>query len=84
MKINIIKKEINKGIPRNESNCPVALAIYKAVKPYQVSVIDTTEVRVFWKENEYNIYPLPLKITKFIKRFDENKPVKPVSFILKI
>jgi hypothetical protein len=78
MKISVTKEHIKKGKPTFPSACPIALALKDAGFTTPI-VIDT-----FMREEEADIYyDLPRSCSRFIRRFDTKKSVKPFNFILK-
>lgn len=81
MKISVIKKDIDCGIPKLEDFCPVALALKR--KGVKFVCIDGTVAEGTYKHHPFRV-DLPRKAKGFITRFDKRKPVKPFSFILNI
>jgi hypothetical protein len=61
-------------------HCPVALAVKLAIHGKEGEVAATGHLIRVGK----NLLPAPSKVQKFIKRFDNKKPVKPFTFDLPI
>ena len=86
MKIEITQDCIKRGKRGKGSECPTALAMIDTGL-LEVSVgtfrayYDTKDGCVSHLRKEKR---LPKKIQNFIKRFDNGKPVKPISFLLTI
>lgn len=79
-KIVVTKGDIKKGIPSGVRDCPVALAIKRSLRIDTVHV--SKEFTCFRFNNaEFDIY-LPIKVTKWIDRFDDEKKVEPFAFYL--
>ena len=82
IKVTVTQKDIDTGIADNCLECPIARALKRT----------TRKEWAVWKDNvftsnvkacNYKQYDLPNKAQRFIEKFDERKPVKPFSFILK-
>jgi hypothetical protein len=85
MKIEVIQKDIDKGVRSSFYCCPIAFAFKRAVKNntrYGFFYIGSIHI-VHCLDGKWNRYELPKKAQKFIKRFDDSKPVEPFSFELK-
>lgn len=78
MKISVTKSDIEKGLLGDPFSCPVARAIRRASgKDFWV--------RYAWIcNNSGYVHDLPIAAQKFINRFDDELPVKPFSFNLKL
>lgn len=79
MKITVTQKDIDKGVVNNRL-CPIAIAISRKTKyaPY----VMRSEVDVYVKnEWQYGV-ALPKSAMSFIKKFDDEKKVKPFTFKL--
>lgn len=89
--IEVTQQDINDGVPGQACSCPVAKAISRelGIKIPQDVIVgpDALSVwlRVDYWNNNYKQYEtvLPHKVRKFIKHFDESKPVEPFHFTLK-
>lgn len=77
MKIRVLKSHIKKGIPRQFSSCPVALAVKKAMPGCR-----RIEVGYGWISVDGNDIRIPNKVEEFIKNFDKGKKVEPFEFNL--
>lgn len=78
MIIKVTEKHIYLGQRESADSCPVALAVTEAIKT-EVS-IDTDSISLdSWKTST----TLPRSAKRFIRNFDNSKPVKPFNFILK-
>ena len=85
IKIEMIQDDIdraNRQCKRRNSSrsqsCPVAQALRRHFGArHSISVVVTQA----WVGDEHFI--LPAKVTNFITRYDEGKPVKPISFALR-
>lgn len=69
-------KKLTKNMARAKC-CPIALAIQRKLKDAGI-LVRTESVRL---SNGGNI-PLPEKAIDFISKFDDEKPVKPFSFMM--
>lgn len=73
--VEITQLDIRDGEPKDPCNCPVARAMAR-VLGRKVCVEKWT-----WKfPNEFLSHPLPARVCKFIKRFDQHAKVKPMTF----
>lgn len=70
MKFKVLKTEVEKGKPYNNTSCPVALALRRALK------LKSSQIRVFYTEIQFgrglNVASLRTtdKVRKWIGRFD--------------
>ena len=71
--IRVLKRDIQEGIRRHPHLCPVALAAKRA-RIRNVSVC----IGSLDSEHQWNY---PSKVQTFIYRFDNDRKVKPISFI---
>lgn len=74
IKISITKAHIRDGVPGNECDCPIALALKDALLTNDVAV-NPDGMRV-----NNRTFSADKKDRRFIERFDNGKPVKPYSF----
>lgn len=79
--IKVTQQCIENGEPNSADYCPVALAIREQT--------DYDYVEVYGKIGEVgDVYydecnvSFPRSVERFVKRFDNNKPVKPFNFFL--
>lgn len=82
MKIIVTDEDIVKGRSKNCTECPVALAIKRYTKKFvavykNMIYIGNTKISA-------QIYDTPSSVSKFLSKFDRNKPVKSFEFELKI
>lgn len=79
IKINVLKRDIQRGVVGECGQCPIALAIKRAT--HRRTMVYDMEVETF-RADSYRptTYPLPAEAKKFIARFDDKKLVKPFSF----
>ena len=78
IEVEVTERNIKQGLLGMEEYCPVALAIKRVTRLRNVfvggGVIETEKWSV----------KMPVKVRKFIGRFDDEKPVQPFKFTLKI
>lgn len=80
MLIEVTQDDINSGRERNSDLCPVAKALGRYVKLPSVGLW-----HIFYNtENKLKIANMPRSVMRFIKKFDNNKPVKPFKFYLRL
>jgi len=79
-KIEVTATDIKKGEPDAVYKCPIGRAINRTLKVKNTYVAEMIYFRYSGKEMVANI---PVKVEKFIERFDDSKSVKPFSFTLK-
>ncbi len=74
----VTKKDIKNGVPRSKCDCPVALSI-KRRHPHVRRSVEVWAGTAFIKGRaEF----LPLKVIKFITKFDKGEEVQPIHFEL--
>ena len=76
MKIEVTQKDIEKGKRNSSRFCPVARAVRRATRKRYIEVTGRT---IFIERKELFV---PLKVTRFINRFDDSILVHPFSFEL--
>lgn len=79
--IEVTQDDIDRGIPRSNCRCPIALAVKRTTKWRAFDVGSTYFYR------KYKITILPESARQFIDRFDDRGnhiPVKPFSFDIEI
>jgi hypothetical protein len=86
MKINVTTKHIKMGVPEETDACPIAHAVREAIeKTCLKSLVKDREICV--ESGGIAVGSLfmttPQKVDDFIEKFDDKKPVKPFSFVLK-
>jgi len=79
MKVRVLQKHIDKGIPGRILSCPIALAIQEKRLTKSVSV-GNIEVERQLTYGKKIYYLLPRGATIFIDRFDKGKFVRPTTF----
>ena len=72
MLIHISQNDINNGIPRSPTACPVALALYRATQ--EGWVVGGTKATGLG-----SVHDLPTKVQKWIRRFDQGLAVAPCT-----
>ena len=84
MKIKVTQKDIDKGVRSSCYYCPIAHAFKRAVKNNNDcdSYVCTSYI-VYRPDDKRDRYELPKEARKFIKHFDNSRPVEPFSFELK-
>jgi hypothetical protein len=82
MIINVTQENIDKGVRHDIALCPVALA---AQDVFQIAVVVGYHTIVDDSNEAYDCldYDNARKVEKFIRDFDNRKPVKPFSFEVK-
>lgn len=74
MMIHVKRSHINQGRPGRCNECPIALALKAKFKVDDVHVDGDA---LYVGEMTYST---PVKVLRFIERFDDSKTVKPFSF----
>jgi hypothetical protein len=86
--VEVTAKDIERGMPRQSCECPVALALGRAVRkqvaprPLQITVgclQAIMSVDGWWVEAL-----LPSDASAFINSFDHNEPVAPFTFKIEV
>lgn len=81
LKINVTQQNIIKGRKYTSKSCPIALAFKEA----GIKKVEVKNLQFLLRKSEDSImYDLPRMARKFIRAFDEGRPVKPFSFNVKI
>ena len=83
--INVNQNHIQMGKPKEPLGCPIYLALKDARVPVtrvEDYVFETT--RKLKRGVVDQFYDLPSRASRFIKRFDEGKSVKPFSFEINV
>lgn len=77
VKFNVTQGDIEKGKPNDSMWCPIGLCGKRTLE--QCVQVGVREIEI-----NHHIYDLPKKAGKFIEDFDEQRPVKPFSFVLRL
>lgn len=80
MKIKVTQEDINEGEKRNCSNCPVSLAIQRAIGNKLVTVGSYGS----WRINGLKQSNLGEKVSKWIRGFDKGGDVVPFEFEIEL
>lgn len=85
MKVDVTQEDIDRGMPKRCSFCPVAKAIQRATgnKYFYVAVSGSElcdSVRAVTRTDYIDAIDLPPEVLVFLTRFDAGKPVEPFSF----
>lgn len=91
IKIQVTQEDINKGISGNCTECPIALAVLRALPHFQMVRVghDMIHCWVFAEDKEkgrwhYNAgnrtYDIPREAQDFIRDYDRDRPVEPFEF----
>ncbi|KKN16774.1 hypothetical protein LCGC14_0972360 [marine sediment metagenome] len=81
LEINITKEDIEGGIRRNHTTCPIAIATKRAFKRKRIVSVDRFNLR-FTANRVKEVIVLPLKAKNFISNFDNGCKVKPFKFVI--
>lgn len=87
--VRVTKHDIRSGVRSDPDSCPVTRALRRTgvIKtPWVGSSMDKN-----WKTNSYKslvldyeeTIPAPRSVVRFVNRYDNRKPVKPFSFIVR-
>lgn len=78
MKIHVTQEDICFGTTRSESRCPIALAVKR-----QTGRIPFVKIDYMNFDGPNAVFRnLPVMAVRFIKAFDNDRPVKPFAFIM--
>ena len=78
LNINVTQNDINKGVKKSCTSCPIARAIKR------LKVVDTVYVYPFTAYINEQHRGLPVEAWQFIQDFDGGREVKPFKFTLEI
>jgi hypothetical protein len=78
----ITKADIEKGKREDCALCPAALAVRRKLPRFRVA--SDTAFRGDTGKNVHYETPLPKKVRHFINEFDNGRPVKPLTFSIRI
>ncbi len=77
MKIKVIQKDINSGVPEDSSSCAIARALKRQGARYvRVDSIEIIAFGASWATSK--------RLEKFIEDFDDGKKVKPTIFAVRL
>ena len=83
IKVSVTKEDIENGKAQKCSECPVALAIARALGIERVTV--TGAVLYSTDPNKRDVYAcLPPEVRRFIDRFDDGLKCEPSTFTLQV
>ena len=82
IKVSITKEDIENGKARRCAICPVSLACARALGVKFVSVTNVS-LYGFYPKDDF-LGNLPIRVQKFIERFDAGKKCDPFTFTLDI
>lgn len=80
VKITVTKKDIQMGLPSDSCLCPIARAVRRVLG----RGVRVWRYGVYRRLSEDDFAEFPERVTQFIDRFDDGKPVKPFTFTLRI
>jgi hypothetical protein len=80
MKFTLTKSDIKKGIRGDFTSCPVVIRIKRELG----SLVDTVTVHTDNILINGIEHKTPKRVVRFINKFDEGKPVEPITFELKL
>lgn len=78
--LEVTSKHISKGVRKDATSCPIALAA-RSLKLREV-VVGQDSLDFNKGRKKYHAY-LPKLAQKFITKFDDNSAVKPFSFVVR-
>lgn len=81
--VKVKKKHIQNGCKLTMDSCPVSLAICDASDDFSFVKTTGSVISVSMREQMNELIDAPRSVTRFVKRFDAGKPVKPFNFYLK-
>ncbi len=83
VKVSVETQDIHYDMARVVRNCPVALAIKRALNKKNGICVFRDCIGLGGYKTSPKVM-LPTRATKFIDRFDEGKPVQPFNFYISI
>lgn len=87
MKVKVTKTDICRGIPGSAECCPIARAIarniHKTVEDYKICVMSPNNIKVGSRQFKCPTKREREKVKRFIKRFDYELNVRPITVSLK-
>ncbi len=81
-KIKVSKKDIGRGLAGSPCECPIALAIKRTFGKGVSDVYVDSDLQLKINNKDFVMY-LPKKCINFIRKFDDEENVKPISFVLR-
>lgn len=84
MKIEVLPRHIEQGVPCTEEKCPIALAIMDALEGEPVSgiFVGCESVVVLYENGSEKVFPLPWEINEIIDDYDATCVMYPFGFEL--
>ena len=84
MRIEVTQEDIDRGLKSSCYECPIAYAYKRKVKnKIRLGFSVGTEYIDHFVGESQDRYMLPKEAKKFIRRFDQDQPVRPFSFEIK-
>lgn len=84
MRVHVRKTHIKKGKRGSENSCPIALALKAA--GFSEATVDGTEIECDYGPDLFapdgRAWLLSAKLIEFVQTFDQNRKVRPMSFVL--
>jgi len=82
--VNVTKRDIERGAPRNSWYCPIALSMkrHKEFRKFSVVVSRSTVQVMSSLDANISSIQLPARAKIFITRFDRKLPVEPFKFTI--
>ncbi len=80
--VSVTEEDIKWGTPRTCYSCPVALALCRELGWHGADVTERFVTRIDEEGDSVETFCTPAVVTRFVKAFDANRPVKPFSFTL--
>lgn len=85
MKIIVEQSDIDTGIPRSATDCPIAKAVMRvSVGTYEFVRVGFISIRCMDRTNVTRTYTIPLKVSEFIGNFDAGRSVEPFEFDIEL
>lgn len=78
-KIHVTALDIKQGVRFNPECCPIALALRRELQMWGEEDICVSRVTIDIEEQRI---PTPKSALRFIRKFDEKRPVKPFNFLI--
>ena len=82
MLIRVTEKHIAKGKPGSCTDCPIALGIAEALPDIPMVTVGTVGGHLIRVGDSATFFPLSAAAMRFIRAFDNKRPVKPFNFKL--
>lgn len=81
--IDVTPRNIKRGERMHPQNDPVAIATRRVLRGWQASV-SYSRITVWNRRGVHMHAKLPGPVSSFLRRFDDGKPVKPITFTVKL